>query len=312
MEKIFKPDYTKYYDLFNRDKNYRDEIDFLELVFKKFCDINKKNGKAIKILDLGCGTGLHTRELIKKGYKVVGLDLSKEMTEIAKKRNPSCKFYIGDMSNFDLVKNEGKFDVIICMFSAFGYLTENSQLEGFFKSCSYHLKKNSLLILDVWNGLGVMHELPSSREKIAEVNDSNKTLKIVRKSFPNLDSKNHINNVKFIVKVFEKVDNEPEGLGNVIKNEDGEVKSSKSRLTSRNLIDTKINKNENETNNDDKNWRLITEYEENHKVRFFFPLELKKYMEDSRFKLIHLCPSFEFDKELTEKHWNMVLVGKVK
>ena len=88
-------------------------------------------------------------------------------------------------------------------------------------------------------------------------------LKIVRKSFPDLDSKNHINNVRFNVKVFE-------------------------------------------------NGRLIDDYNENHKVRFFFPQELKKYLEDAGFKLLHLCPSYELDSNLTEKHWNMVLVARLK
>ncbi|MEK6872934.1 MAG: class I SAM-dependent methyltransferase [Nanoarchaeota archaeon] len=304
---VFKTDYARYYDLFNRNKDYGNEIIFLEQVFKKFSKCPVKS-----ILDLGCGTGLHTQELVRRGYEVSGLDLSKEMIEIAKKRNPNASFYVGNMSNFDLVKNGGKFDVIICMFSALGYLTENSQLESFFNCCKNHLKANGLLILDVWNGLGVMHELPSSREKIAEVKDENNlNLKIIRKSFPELDSKNHINNVKFIVKIFEKIDNinnkkydNDRVIGEVIRCGGSEAKLGESSFSSHNLIDTKIK--------DDEIYKLITEYEEAHKVRFFFPLEIKKYMEDAGFKSIHLCPSFEIDKELTYEYWNMILVGKMK
>ena len=157
----FDKDYAKYYDLFNQAKDYKNEADFLEEVFKKY-------GNVKKILDLGCGTGLHTKELLERGYEITGLDLSEEMIDIAKKRNPSAKFHIGNMNNFNL---SNKFDAIICMFSALGYLTENKQLEDFFISCRDHLKDNGLLILDVWNGLGVMRELPSSREKIVERNE---------------------------------------------------------------------------------------------------------------------------------------------
>ena len=160
------------------------------------------------------------------------------------------------MSNFNL--NE-KFDIIICMFSAFGYLTENNQIENFFKSVKKHLNEGGLLIIDCWNGLGIMNKLPSSIEKSVKIEE----LKIIRKSSPNLDSKNHVNNVIFNVKIFQ-------------------------------------------------NNSLIDEYEEQHKVRFFFPKELEKYMNDEGFELIYTCPSYDLDKEITEKDWNMVLVGRLK
>ena len=253
-EKRFDTTYAQYYDYFNQGKEYTKEVDFLETVFKKYNVQNKS------ILDIGCGTGLHMAELIKRGYQLTGLDLSPEMIELAKKRNSQAEFHIADMSNFSLYK---KYDVIICMFSALGYLTKNEQLESFFQSCKNHLNKDGLLILDVWNGLGVMQELPTRREKIAELTKEN--LKIIRTSYPTLDVKNHVNHVKFVVKIFE-------------------ISSG----------------------------RLITEYEENHTVRFFFPLELKKYLTDAGFELLHLCPSFNFDEELTEKQWNMVLVARLK
>ena len=96
-EERFNKDYARYYDLFNQGKDYTREVDFLEQVFKKF-----SSGGVKTILDLGCGTGLHTRELIKRGYEISGLDLSNEMIAIAKERNPSVQFNVGDMSNFNI------------------------------------------------------------------------------------------------------------------------------------------------------------------------------------------------------------------
>lgn len=249
--KTFDKKYTEYYELFNKGKNYSNEVEFLEKVFQKY------GGNIKKILDLGCGTGMHAELLASKGYEITGLDLSKEMIDIAKSKNiPNTEFIVGEMSNFNLNK---KFDVVICMFAAMGYLTENEQIESLFKSIKNHLNPNGLLILDIWNGLGVMNELPTSREKSSEIEG----LKIVRRSFPDLDVENHINNVKFKVKVSKKDD-------------------------------------------------IIDEYEENHKVRFFFPKELRKYLEDESFEISKICPSYELDKEISEEDWNIVLISRLK
>jgi|ETNmetMinimDraft_2_1059921.scaffolds.fasta_scaffold30194_2 SAM-dependent methyltransferase len=246
---VYDKDYAKYYDLFYKGKDYSEEVDFLKKILDRF------GRKPVKILNLGCGTGAHDKDLVNEGYRITGMDLSEEMIAIAKNKVPDAKFVVGDIANFEL--NE-KFDVIICMFSVLGYLNENKQIKGFFDSCKRHLSDGGLLILDVWNGLGVMRELPTSREKSVEIGE----LRIVRKSYPDLDPTNHLNKIRFNVKVFD-------------------------------------------------NGELIKDYDEDHKVRFFFPLEIRKYMEDVGFEVKHLCPSFEIDKKLGFE-WNMVVVGELK
>ena len=42
--------------------------------------------KSLKILDLGCGTGRHSIELTKRGYKVTGVDLSEGQLERAREK----------------------------------------------------------------------------------------------------------------------------------------------------------------------------------------------------------------------------------
>ncbi len=250
--KAYDKKYALYYDKFNESKDYGAECEFLKNIFDKYSDT-----KVDKILDLGCGTGLHARALSSKGYIVHGIDLSEDMVEIAKTRaDDSTKFEVGDMGDFNL--NE-KFDACISMFSAAGYLLENEQLKSFFKSVKKHLKPNGLFVLDCWNGLCVMHELPSSRIKSSESGN----LKITRRSFPKLDSLNHKCDVNFKVQVYE--DN-----------------------------------------------KLIDDYEEMHKVRFFFPQELKRYLESEGFEVLEICKAFELGTEVDESTWNMVLISKLK
>ncbi len=53
-------------------------------------------GEAV-VLDLGCGDGRDTGYMHAKGVRVVGLDLSKSMIALAKKKYPRCDLVYGDM-----------------------------------------------------------------------------------------------------------------------------------------------------------------------------------------------------------------------
>lgn len=56
--------------------------------------VNKEPGQII--LDVGCGTGELTEKLAADGAKVIGMDLSKNMIEKAKKAHPGPEFFMGD------------------------------------------------------------------------------------------------------------------------------------------------------------------------------------------------------------------------
>jgi len=62
------------------------ECDFIE----KEIDFNK----LLKIIDIGCGTGRHSIELAKRGYKVTGIDLSESQLERAKEKTKAQNLQI--------------------------------------------------------------------------------------------------------------------------------------------------------------------------------------------------------------------------
>lgn len=76
---------------------------------------NLPAGKALKILDVGCGTGIFSLMLSAKGHDTIGIDLTEHMIlharEIAKKQHSSAKFYCMDAENPDFPDNT--FDVVI-------------------------------------------------------------------------------------------------------------------------------------------------------------------------------------------------------
>lgn len=92
--------------------------------------INKPEGKTV--LDLGCGTGRYAIELAKKGASSVGVDISKNMIEIAQQNakimevEDDCQFIHG---NFLTHKFSVKFDFTI----ALGFFDYIYNPEKFFK-----------------------------------------------------------------------------------------------------------------------------------------------------------------------------------
>ncbi|TAL47349.1 class I SAM-dependent methyltransferase [archaeon] len=130
---------AQYYDKIYSWKDYAKEVDFIEGLFKKF-KLNVKD-----ILEVACGTGNHTVLLDKRGYSVVGIDISNDMLDIARGKVKGAKFIQGDMRKLDVRK---KFDAVLCLFNSIAYNHDYSELEQTLKNFHNHLKPNGILIFD--------------------------------------------------------------------------------------------------------------------------------------------------------------------
>jgi len=129
---------AKYYDLVYTWKNYKKEVDFIDKILR----LNKLK----TILDVACGTGNHVLLLVRKGYSVTGIDISKDMLKVARKKVKKTRFIKADMRNFDLKQ---KFDAIICMFTSLNYNFTLKDLEKTLLCFKKHLKDNGILIFDI-------------------------------------------------------------------------------------------------------------------------------------------------------------------
>jgi len=113
----------KGYDEGNYEMEYRssEKLHSLEKKFlSRFCKSIHKNGGSCKgaILDLGSGTGIpYDKYLVKKGFSLTGIDISKKHITLAKKNVPEAKFIKGDFSKLKF-KNES-FDAIVSFYAIF-------------------------------------------------------------------------------------------------------------------------------------------------------------------------------------------------
>lgn len=77
-----------------------------------------------RVLDLGCGFGEHCMEFVHMGAsKVVGIDISEKMLEVARKENSDPKIEYLHMPMERLGEIEGKFDVVVSSL-AFHYVED--------------------------------------------------------------------------------------------------------------------------------------------------------------------------------------------
>lgn len=187
---VFGKDYSVVYDYLYQDKDYDNECDFLEIIFKKH------GSKVNTILELGCGTGGHAINLVKRSYKILGIDRSAEMLVAARNKAKEMDFNIDFYeSTIQDLKLNSKFDAVISMFAVMSYQTGNNDLALACKTAKQHLKPGGIFIFDAWNGLAVITDPPA--QKVKEV--SNGDERIIRFTEPYIDTMSHTVDTNFKV-----------------------------------------------------------------------------------------------------------------
>jgi SAM-dependent methyltransferase len=152
--------YARYYDLLYRDKDYCGEAAYLDGL------IRSQLPGARSLLDLGCGTGRHALLLAGRGYRVAGVDASREMLEIAEAQGgAAAAFHQGDIRTVRLGES---FDVVLSMFHVMCYQSSNADLAAAFATVREHLRPGGIFIFDFWYGPAVLSDPPVVRVKRLE------------------------------------------------------------------------------------------------------------------------------------------------
>lgn len=135
-------DFAAIYDrLILEDIDYNAIADYVEATLVRL------GKKAELVCDLACGTGTLTDILQKRGYDMIGIDLSPEMLHIAREKNSDILFLNQDICSFELY---GTVDALLCMTDSLNYIETDEDLFQIFrvaKTC--YLNPDAPFIFDL-------------------------------------------------------------------------------------------------------------------------------------------------------------------
>jgi SAM-dependent methyltransferase len=141
-----KFDYNEFYDpklvaVYNTICALGDEKEFYLNIAKEL--------SAEKIVDLGCGTGLLTIDLANKGHKMIGVEPSKLMLEVAQKNSQGLdiEWFQGDAGNL----KEFNADLVIMTGHVAQFHIEDEQWKNALKSINKALKNGGYLVFESRN-----------------------------------------------------------------------------------------------------------------------------------------------------------------
>lgn len=136
-----------YYDEWNGEIDYAAWADHIERVFGRFGEPAVRS-----VLDLGSGTGSMTIELAKRGYDMIGVDLSPEMLTVARERaeesgaSDRILWLCQDMTSFELY---GTVDAVVSCLDSVNHLWRLSDLRKCFSLVHNYLIPNGLFLFDL-------------------------------------------------------------------------------------------------------------------------------------------------------------------
>lgn len=143
------------YDRLMEDVDYKGWVEYIEALFQ----LRKLKPK--RILELACGTGNITIPLSKKGYEILGVDISQDMLMVASDKASEAGekiiFLEKDMRELEL--EGGGYDCVLCLCDGINYIAEDEDLLKVFHSVYQSLGQEGIFIFDVSSYYKLKHIL---------------------------------------------------------------------------------------------------------------------------------------------------------
>ncbi|MFN8115473.1 MAG: class I SAM-dependent methyltransferase [Bacteroidia bacterium] len=152
---------TTYYHILYKNRDYSEASSFIDSI-SDFLKLQPNS----KCWDLCCGKGRHSIYLNKKGFNVIGTDLSPQsILEANKSANETLEFFEHDMRK---LFRTNYFDVVFNVFTSFGYFEKREDDLHVFDSVQKSLKSKGLFVFDYLNAECVKNNIVACDSKIVD------------------------------------------------------------------------------------------------------------------------------------------------
>lgn len=132
---------AQYYDHLMRTVPYAGWVDYVEAILRRW----KAHPKTV--LDLACGTGRVGSELLRRGYDVVGADLSEPMARECSRQDPPLAAVASDARCLALA--DDCFDLVVCLYDSLNYILEPDEFRQAMAEAHRVLRSDGLFVFDM-------------------------------------------------------------------------------------------------------------------------------------------------------------------
>ncbi|QTN31326.1 methyltransferase domain-containing protein [Akkermansiaceae bacterium] len=148
----YSKSFAEIYDIITGHKCYDLEVAALTGYLR-----SRVGGGAVRLLDLGCGTGTHAIRLSREGFDVTGIDISGDMISVAKSKESDVRFHCVDARDL----GEGDFRCVTSLFNVVNCLPTYDELLAFLRAARERMVDGGIIVVEAWNAVAVIAEPPT-------------------------------------------------------------------------------------------------------------------------------------------------------